>query len=479
MNIQNMHIAVRQGVDKINSLQADSLLSEEIDLELNKNMGKFINLKYGKNNVYGKGFEQSQKRIDDLSTLVKEYRGFTGFLDRERLAYSSNTFLYREFFTLPFDYMHHVESTCNALVRADCKTLEFRLEHFNDADFVYNAEYQDTSKVFYIPFSAIELEDAYVSTIYLKNGLEFAYNVFDAEEVGSYGSGGTSLSTVLWEYDGTFFETSADGTLVDVGHSYKDAVISDVLSNSHAQVDVYWETLGSEHIADTFIVIIKPGSTLYKMARTVEEAEAAEAALEEIGVEAGFYNGEYSETYPGAGGLQKEASHFATYARVGDTIDIIIEDVDTEDLVPQKRMPSSNTGLLNVASAGFDNLNGINKDFIGLNTVIKYVQHDDIHALLRDPFNKPGINYVLGVFTNRKIELYTTSKSSSSSELLPHSVKLKYLRNPLAVSLVSGVSCELPRHTHEEIVEMAISSLLEGFSDPRYKTHMNELNKNE
>ena len=44
MDIQNMHIAVRQGVDKINSLQADSLLSEEIDLELNKNMSRLSTL---------------------------------------------------------------------------------------------------------------------------------------------------------------------------------------------------------------------------------------------------------------------------------------------------------------------------------------------------------------------------------------------------------------------------------------------------
>ena len=63
MDIQNMHIAIRQGVDKINSLQADSLLSEEIDLELNKNMRRFINLKKPKNNQYNKGFEQSQKSI--------------------------------------------------------------------------------------------------------------------------------------------------------------------------------------------------------------------------------------------------------------------------------------------------------------------------------------------------------------------------------------------------------------------------------
>ena len=67
MNVTEMHIAVQQGVDKINSLQADSLLSEEIDIELNKNMFRFINTKYGRNNLYRKGFEESQKRIDDFN----------------------------------------------------------------------------------------------------------------------------------------------------------------------------------------------------------------------------------------------------------------------------------------------------------------------------------------------------------------------------------------------------------------------------
>ena len=60
MNVQQMHLAIRQGVDKINSLQADMLLSEEIDIELNKSQIRFINTKYGRNNIYQEGFEQSQ-----------------------------------------------------------------------------------------------------------------------------------------------------------------------------------------------------------------------------------------------------------------------------------------------------------------------------------------------------------------------------------------------------------------------------------
>ena len=84
MNVQEMHIAIQQGVDKINSLQADTLLLQEIDLELNKAQMKFINTKYGKNNKYQKGFEESQKRIDDLRTLVREHEAPTTFKEQLR-----------------------------------------------------------------------------------------------------------------------------------------------------------------------------------------------------------------------------------------------------------------------------------------------------------------------------------------------------------------------------------------------------------
>ena len=36
MTVGEMHLAIQQGVDKINSFQADLLLPQEIDLELNQ-----------------------------------------------------------------------------------------------------------------------------------------------------------------------------------------------------------------------------------------------------------------------------------------------------------------------------------------------------------------------------------------------------------------------------------------------------------
>ena len=86
MNVIDMHLAIQQGVDKINSLQADMLLSEEIDLEINKSITRFIAQKYNVGNKYQKGFEESQKRIDDLRTLVTEYENPTTFKEQ----YSEN-----------------------------------------------------------------------------------------------------------------------------------------------------------------------------------------------------------------------------------------------------------------------------------------------------------------------------------------------------------------------------------------------------
>lgn len=64
-------------------------------------------------------------------------------------------------------------------------------------------------------------------------------------------------------------------------------------------------------------------------------------------------------------------------------------------------------------------------------------------------------------------------------------VKLTYIRRAQEMSFGertdpdTQINCELPIHTHWEIVNIAIDSLLEGFTDPRYKTHAVETAKSE
>jgi len=78
MTVNEMHIAVNLGVQKLASFQADNLLPEEIDHELNLSVMRFIKQRYNpSSNRQGKGFEQSQKRIDDLKHLVSTQTGTT------------------------------------------------------------------------------------------------------------------------------------------------------------------------------------------------------------------------------------------------------------------------------------------------------------------------------------------------------------------------------------------------------------------
>jgi hypothetical protein len=103
----------------------------------------------------------------------------------------------------------------------------------------------------------------------------------------------------------------------------------------------------------------------------------------------------------------------------------------------------------------------------------KFIQQDDIHKLLEDPFNTTKYTSPLTTIRQDYIDIYT------SDIFIIDKVKITYIRQPRRISLPLGIDCELPIHTHQEIVDMTVSSILEGISDPRYKTHQIEVGKNE
>lgn len=72
MTISEMHIAVKLGLDKSSSLELPAFEPEEIDYWLNKAVLYFINTRYSGNNIKRESFEQTQKRLDDLRTLITE-----------------------------------------------------------------------------------------------------------------------------------------------------------------------------------------------------------------------------------------------------------------------------------------------------------------------------------------------------------------------------------------------------------------------
>lgn len=74
MNIDQMHAAVKLGLDKTEGLAYAAFEVEEIDFWLNEAIDRFIKTRYSGMNVKRESFEQSQKRTDDLRSLVKESR---------------------------------------------------------------------------------------------------------------------------------------------------------------------------------------------------------------------------------------------------------------------------------------------------------------------------------------------------------------------------------------------------------------------
>jgi hypothetical protein len=74
MNIDQMHVAVKAGLDKTEGLSYAAFETEELDFWLNEAIDRFVKTRYSGTNVKGESFEQSQKRTDDLRTLVVEAR---------------------------------------------------------------------------------------------------------------------------------------------------------------------------------------------------------------------------------------------------------------------------------------------------------------------------------------------------------------------------------------------------------------------
>jgi len=103
----------------------------------------------------------------------------------------------------------------------------------------------------------------------------------------------------------------------------------------------------------------------------------------------------------------------------------------------------------------------------------KFAQHDDIFELLQDPFNKTKITSPLYTILDENLDMYT------DTSFIVSSVKITYLKHPAIVNIMSNTSCDLPIHTHQEIVDMTINSLLEAISDPRYQTQSVEVLKSE
>jgi hypothetical protein len=72
----------------------------------------------------------------------------------------------------------------------------------------------------------------------------------------------------------------------------------------------------------------------------------------------------------------------------------------------------------------------------------------------------------------------TTAELVTDGTYTINSYTIRYIKKPVDISLTGAVDCELPSHTHREIIQEAVEMALEIIENPgRYQTSNFESNK--
>jgi hypothetical protein len=383
MTINEMHIAVNLGVQKLASFQADNLLPEEIDYELNLASMRFIKQRYNpSSNRQGKGFEQSQKRIDDLRHLVVENAGWTVShgVASDALGgytYTGNTSnIYLDRYTLPLDYLFLVG------VKAE-------------------VSYECNGNIF----------DKYVPK---EQSINIVKLDLTPPEMGYYL---TMIET---------WNTSANSFVQFTNTPFGEELTRDILINPNS----YFPMNGFRVAINDFI-----GGSVDDSAQRTPPLDSNSLYLQRI--------------YP-----------FETDPATGYYLRLTWIDARGADFAieqPINTLINSQNSIWRTAPSATKRI-----------SACKFAQHDDVITMMDDPFNITDYRSPIYTIDQNFIDIHTDNSFVVSQ------VIIRYIRKPKDVSIISGTGSELPVHTHDEIVEMAVKSILEGIEAQRYQSQSME-----
>ena len=91
----------------------------------------------------------------------------------------------------------------------------------------------------------------------------------------------------------------------------------------------------------------------------------------------------------------------------------------------------------------------------------KAIQHDDYSKLIKNPFGKPTEGKILRLMENGRVELIPPTGTTITD------YHIRYIKEPVRISITNSVDCELSEMTHQEIVNSAVSIALEGIESRR------------
>lgn len=213
-NIVEMHTYVDLELNKINSNLYDIILSEEKDYFLNKAQERFVKDRYGAHsNPKQKGFEMSQKRIDDLRALVvPNYYDKAYLLDQTDFDFNTKLKFY-----LPNDYWF-LTSQRSKVYGNDCGSIILANNnnnvYYSIIDLSTNLTNTNLFKV-YSPIDDVLIENINYSIEDINLFIIELVNRWNTEFAGIYG----------WTfYINNYYDISSPGNIIAVGTGSGQAI---------------------------------------------------------------------------------------------------------------------------------------------------------------------------------------------------------------------------------------------------------------
>lgn len=216
MDILNMHIAVDQGLQEINSFVFGGLQNEEVDNALNVNIERFMKTRYADEGTkYREGFEQSEKRFADLSNLSITDYDDVNIMECTKIADNEWKL------SLPSDYFLITKRNVE-IYYSDCDTITPVLSN----------------------------KSAQLATLPFKPN---KYSLSDFSElVVSYQDDGLSYNTI---FDASTYTNILDYTLPESIEAFIVFFIEEVNRNYGSYVKVYYEVYKDVYAKDSFIFV--------------------------------------------------------------------------------------------------------------------------------------------------------------------------------------------------------------------------------
>lgn len=105
---------------------------------------------------------------------------------------------------------------------------------------------------------------------------------------------------------------------------------------------------------------------------------------------------------------------------------------------------------------------------------LRITEQDKVYALQENPFAKSSKDAPMGFVFDDEVRVF-----QDGERFILQTLTVDYIRQPVQITLSSSVDCELAQHTHQEIVDLAVKSIIEAIESPRYQTNTIEQNQSE